>query len=413
MNRLIQEFKPFSSDLGMNMFSYALLTLLTIYLSCFYFLESVKRIPMKFERFNLCVSSFIQTLFLSFPAFIFHSQFFSSQSQYVSCVNGSHLLIVSGFSVTFLAFCLSRKLLMEKAVLYKVIGLSLITANSCMLTLLDFEYKLYIQILFLILAIIGMIIQFRLVLGSVAEPVSSFSLNESWAKEVFSYLLFPFELFFENVLIIPNTRTKKYTCNIFVKAILSPLFFTILLVTYFNISWSLPIFLISGLICSSISSFLILCHSKNPSILLSYGLTSICLLFGLIFSSLLQISINISEIMNVSKYIAIPLLLSPVISIPSISIQTHFIKAGFHLRTLLSIFYFLISNLILSNTFQSLIFNQREYYYYLKPSYICIITLIGLLFFEIIRNKMKFTPTCGYYGLYAIIQEFVLLFTVQ
>lgn len=408
MQKVFQEFRPFDSSVELNILSYLVLTLLTAHIANSYFLELSKRVPMKSESFNLFVSSFIQTLLLSIPSIILSSFFFTKDSQYTPRTNGFYILIVAGFSITYLALCLNRRLSAESGVLNKMIGLSILAINSCAFHVFDFQYKFQLHLLFTAVALIGLVSQFKSSYIFVTEPSAS-RINSLFPNNLLARLLFPFELVLENIIVIPDSRIKKYTFNIYAKLIASPIFFVVLAMEMLKTEHSIMNIAIALLISSLITALLIFCYTRKNKFLHAYGFISTGLLLRFIFTNVFEISENFSVMLGISKTAGIPLFLSPIIAIPSIAIQSYFIKSGFQQRTYFSIFYFVCFNLLISNTIQSYFLTDSVFYNSLRSTYFEIIALMGLLIFDVLRNDRKFTKKCWYYGAYCIMQECVIL----
>ena len=412
MNKLLEEFKPFNSSFELNIFLYILLSLLTIHISNSYFLESVKKVPMKSERFNLFVSAIFQSFFISTPSFILLPFLSTPYVQYIPRLNGFFVLIASGFSVSALALYLNNRLSIETSVLNNMIGLFAMAACSSILQLFDFKYKLFVHLLFAIATIIVLVFQFKSSFISINEPNAS-RITSLYPKNFMTILLFPFELILENVLIVSTPKVKKYSGNIHFKMIASPLFFEFLAFKYFEIPLTILTCFVSLLIASLVSSLLWLNYLKNQKFIDCYGFLTTCLVLGFIFGSIFEISKNLAIILKVPMKIASLMMVGPIASIPSIFVQSHFIKTGFQQRTLFSIFYFLSTNLIVSNIVHTLFVENKEFCNDLKSTYGGIIALMGLMIFDIIKNHKKFTEKCSYFGVFCIVQECVIMLLIQ
>jgi hypothetical protein len=414
MQTILENFKPFDSSAELNIFAFSLLALLTLHISKSYLLDLAKRVPMKSQRFNIFTSSSIQTALLSLSSIMIIPLYFTDSHYLIPQVTGFNILFFSGFSITFISLYLTKKISFDSSLINKLISLSIITINSCILHLFDFRYKYLVHFVLSLIALVGLAIQFKSSYISVIEP-NTIVTNTVFPKDFLTKALFLFEIVLENIIMIPESVMKKYSLNLKIKMVISPLIVNTLLMKYFNIPFSLTNCLALIVLSSILSWGLIGCALKKvePSISFNvikiYGFIVTGTLLSLIFHQTLKITQNLVDIFNISPFVVIPALLGPVIAIPSIVLQTHFIKSGFQMRSFLSIILYISFNVLVNNIFQSILVSNARSLSDLWSSYSSISLLIFLVIYDIFKNEKKFTKWCWYYGTYSIMQGYVIM----
>lgn len=410
MAPFVNYFTPFNSSFTLNIISYILLSLITALLSIGYTVEIVKRHPIKSESNSSIISGFTQGLLTALPLLFLNTFTITEKNEVGVNISYKAILFITGLSFTILSLKNTTKIMFEKRVLGLITLLSIISFCSYFMTNITFGIFYFFFSIFILFYIIKKL--FSIPETFINEP-TTVDLTTSSTLDLLSIILLPFDIIFENLIIISDTKRKVFSMPIFSKIFFSPI--TVMLICLYytnrilNIKW-----LSVSLVCSLILSTLILKTYKkidNNYVLNIYSAAVVLLIQYLLFDQLLISIKNISNILETGFDDSIIVFGVAIASFPSLCIQSSFIKRGFHGQTLYSLLYFPSISIYLVNlatfSFNSLNITMN-YNNFIKSAFIGTIALVAIILAQIYKNNNRFSSNNWKLGIYTIVQDAII-----
>lgn len=407
------QISPFNTSLGLNILMYIFLALSNTLLSSTYLVNLSKRYPIKSGDYSEVKGGFIQAIIASVPFFFQNTTHFFTQNLPVLTVTYKSILFITGISFCFLSTKIPKSIILENHI-SKYIASMLIV---CFVSFISIYFRNVFSIMILGLSVVVLLVLLKKVFSTTIQPSNephSADISQNSGLSLLTLVLFPLEIILENIMIIPDSRKKSYSIKIPSKVLFSPFSIAMLSVYYFKKVHDMQWIISSTFVSLAVSMLIFFLYKKLHfiNIFTIYSMIVSCIIQYFIFDQLIKTVNNISEITEINMNHTVFGLIIPLMSISSICIQSGFIKAGFHKRSLLSIYFFAIINIIIGVIINSMVLSDAfDFKSKIKYTFGGIFILLMLSLFDTFRLGERYTRNSWVLPVYNIIQECIIEFS--
>lgn len=404
---------PFETSLGLNILMYIFLALSNMLLSGTYLTNLSKRYPIKSGDYSEIRSGFIQAIVSSVPFFCQNTAYFLIENLPALSISCKSILLITGISFCFLSTRIPKNIILENNI-SKYLA-SMVTV--CFLSFISIYLGDILSVALVSLSVIILLALLKKVFSTPIQPSNephSADISQNGMLDALTLLLFPLEIILENIMIIPETRKKTYSIKMSSKILFSPFCMAIISLYYFKKSHEIEWLVYSVMVSLGISTTIYILYKKLQivNVFTIYSILVSCIVQYFISDQIIKVTRNISNITALSIPHSMFIFVVPALSLSSICIQTGFIRAGFHKRSLLSVYFFAIINMII-NTAVNSIFQRDAFVHEPKIKYTVggIFVLLILTLFDIFRLGERFTRNNWILPAYNIVQECIIEFS--